>query len=1181
MSCYHTPATFAFCDKPLTLQVTLPDEERDLVALFLEYTLTVGENTRSGRLRMLPTDGIAVGESYSVYAATLPAALLQGGGSLRYSFLADGVMSDEYVLPLLPSVPFPPFTVAEYFTWGGSAVICMELYNPGERTVDLYDYELILPAEDGSVLARDPLADAPNVNLLPAGELGVLNFLSPGVHKAIDEMKGEAAPCLAYLATAFPETCSDIAERGVRWMQVELSHKNEKGEWQMDEGRFSAYHWVRERLFHVVPRGGEVADAVFTMHVNPDKAHLHVRKNSSSLWTVDPRDPKTAICVAPRVMPTPGFAAPWQALPQWADTTVPVILPLEPAARIHLSGGDCKITFAVASGGEVTPAVCVKVGDAFRDLPVTWHTGGVFEAVVPFELLSRMQGKLYYYITARGGLYTATCGTAERPMMQRISDDAGPAILRAYPAEGQVLEGEQTPAITVEYYDVSGVNLHTSILCVDGRNVSTAAEWTAERVTYRPEHALSMGEHTVELSLRDTLGNRTYRKITFGICDGSEMNCYRGEVHCHTLDSDGLGTPAEAMAYARDVGKVDYFAVTDHSHYLTLEELRASRRVADAFDQSGTFATLHGFEMTWGGNSGFWGHVNVLNTDWIDPDYEHTDLNSLYDKLVADPDAIGMFNHPIDAWGDFDEFSGYTPERDEKMCLAEIRGGSFDRGYTLMLSKGWHASPVANEDNHAANWTTATPSTGYVLAPALTRENVLDAFRRRRTYTTYDNTMKILYRVNGAWMGSRLQNPDKLLADIEIHTESENGIGLLSLVTEDNIVVARIDAGPLHDFTWQVELDPDFDYYYLRVNNGTLYSVTSPVFVEGRDLLNVIEMRYGVCHEEGRAPHVVEATVQNSSDKTMRDVTVDFYLSPLGGFELRTRTPFASEHIDKLEPGETRTVSRLFATVPANRRVSAVASGFLGKERYADTAYRMISPVLIGKQMPLTASVCVEGKEIKNPFAYVELYNPMPHDVVLDEYSLRLWHTCGVAPLPERSLALKGYTIPAGKTLTVWVRPADAPLTVADFNTRYGTSLVEGVDLIVTANRITSASGHARRLELLYKKEIVARVTFGRFCTTENDVVEDVPLLYGDFAPMSMRQRRIDGETALPGQVAPCQIPAAKRVIRRRDEPKDGEKHAPKRSIVTRLTKAPLVPLQAARLVASAMSALKVFFSKE
>lgn len=1180
MSLYHTPAAFALCDKPLTLQVMHPDEERELLQLYLEYTLTAEGSSKSGKLRMLPVDGVTAAESYSVYAATLPAALLQGCEALQYCFDEEGVRSDGYCIPLLPSAPWPPFVMTEYFPWAGGPVQCMELFNPGEREIDLYDYELIIAAEDGTVQNRNPLADAKGVNVLPAGELGVLNFLSPAVHKELDARAGVADAVFSYLSEAYPETCSDIAERGVRWMQVELSHKNEKGEWKIDEGCFPLYHWINERRCCVVPRGGDASEAVYTLHVNPDRAHLQVRKFRASLWTVDPCDPKTAVCIRPRVMPTPGFAAECQALPLQAATTVPAILPVEPSSRVHLAKGDCRITFAVAAPDEVVPTVYVKDKEGFTPITATWNADGLFEATVPYAMLSRMTGKLYYYITARGGLYTATCGTAERPLMQRISDDAGPEILRALPADGQVLEKVTEPVIELEYYDVSGVNLHTSILCLDGHNVSAAAEWTAERVTYRPERALAMGEHTVEVSLRDTLGNRTYRKITFGICDGTEMNCYRGEVHCHTLDSDGMGSPEEAMTYARDVGKVDYFAVTDHSHYLTLEELREQRRMAETFNKGGSYATMHGFEMTWWHVCGFWGHLNVLNTDWIEPYYESTDLYSFYDRLVADKDAIGMFNHPIDAWGDFDEFGGYTPERDEKMCLAEIRGGSFDRGYTLMLSKGWHAAPVANEDNHSANWTTATTSTGYVLAPALTRENVLEAFRLRRTYTTSDNTMRILYRMNGEWMGTRLQGPDKLLADIEIHTESESGIGLLSLVTEDNIVVARIDAGPLRDFTWQVELDPDFDYYYLRVNNGTLYSVTSPVYVEGRNLLNITGMHYGVCHEEKRTPHVVEATVQNASDKTMRDVTVDFYLSPLSGFELRARTPFASEHIDKLEPGETHTFSRLFSTSPGNRRVSAVVSGFLGKERYADTAYRMISPVLIGKQMPLTSSVTVEGEEIKNPFSYVELYNPMPHEVVLEGYSLRLWHATGANPLPERSLELKGHTIPAGGTLTIWVRPANAPLTVEDFNTRYGTSLVENVDLIVTANRITSGSDLARRLELLYKKEIVARVTYGRFCAVESDVMEDVPLLYGDFVPMSMRQQRIADGAALPGALDERQIPVAKRVIRRREEPKEGEKH-PKRSIVTRLTKAPLVPLQAARLVASAVSALKVFFSKE
>ena len=1180
---YHAPATFAFRDRDLTLQLLLPDEESSLVDLALVYTVE-GTNA-AGELRMLPEDGIVMGESYSAYAVTVPAELLKDGTALSYRFRQEGRTGATYRIPLQDAPVLPPFIVSELFSWGGGPVQCMELYNPGDTTVDLYDYELVLLNKEGEIAGRDPLADGAGINLLAPGALAVLNFINSGVRKELVARAEEKTPELSYLAAKYPETCADIAERGVQWMQVDLSYLDEKEEWHTREGCFSIYNWLGNREFRVLPRGGALEDAVYRMSVNPDKEHLHVRKFRSSLWTVELSDPTVAVCIAPTVMPTPGFADPHQFLPAPHAVTVPAILPLEPEGRIHLARGDCEIRFAVLGKEVAMPTVYIKLDGEYRAFAAELDHEGSYVVKLPVAQLSRLPGKLEYYIEVKGGLYTAVYGSAEAPCTEKVTDNAGPAILRVYPAEGQVLVREQKPEITLEYFDISGVNLRTSILCVDGKNVSAMADWQPNGVKYRPERALSFGEHTFEVSLRDALGNRTYRKIAFGISDGKQMECYRGEVHCHTLGSDGLGTPEEALTYARDEGKVDYFAVTDHSHYLTVEELREQRRVAERFNVNGKYATTHGFEMTWGYMTGFWGHVNVLNTDWIDPYHENTDLYTFYDMLVADPDAIGMFNHPCDAWGFFDDFEGRTPERDEKMCLAEIRGGGFDRGYTLMLSKGWHAAPVANEDNHAANWTTATTTTGYVLAPSLTRENVLDAFRSRRTYTTCDNTMKVRYRVNGEWMGSRLQAPKKLSVDVEITTENENGIGLLTIVTEDNIVVARIDAGPLREFNWRVELDPDFDYYYLRVNNGNLYTVTSPVFVEGRDLLNISNISYGVCAEDTDMPHVVEITVTNNSDKPMKDVALQYYVTPLGGFELRNLTPFASVQIGKLEAGESHTVSRRFPTVPGRRRVTAVVSGYRGKERYADTAYRLISPLRISKTMLKTASVTVEDTEIKNPYRYVELQNLMPHAVSLDKYMLKLWHASGVQPLPERSLALDGYTIPAGGTLTIWVKPEDAPLTVSDFNARYGTSLVEGQDLIVTTNRILTTNGGGHMLDLVFQKEVLARITFGKYCVIESDIAEETVLAYGDFTDMNMRQRKLalpeDLDAPRPGELLKEQIPPQKRGLRRRSEEKEAEKVAAERSIITRLTQAPLVPLQAAKLVASAVSAVHAIFNSK
>ncbi len=1177
IGCYHAPPTFVFRGRDLTLQLLVPDEERNVLDVALCYETKTGK----GEARMLPVDGILTEESFSVYAAVIPAAALADGNELTYFFRKENETGDPFCVPLSDMPMLPPITVTEHFPWGTGLCECMELYNPTDRTVDLYDYELALLGEGDEIKKRNPMANRSGENLLAGGEMGVLFFLAPAMHALCEgEITGELIA--AELAERYPETCADMTERVSQLMLCEISEKNEKGEWATCPDRFRLYRWITPHRFAILPRGGELQEAIFRMDLNPDKEHIHVRRNRSSLWRVDPRDPVHGICTEARALPTPGFAALQQYLICTDATTVPAILPLAPRGRVYLGKGDTHIRFFVAGGG-ADPTVFVREGDQFVPYAAEMGNDGAFEVRIPVGKLDLMQGKMQYYIEVSGGLYTARLGSVEAPCSVRTVDNAGPRVIRITPAEGQVLENELQPEIAVHYADGAGINPRTSILCLDGHNVSGHARFEEQAVYYRPSKPLPMGNHTVEVSLRDTLGNRTYRKSVFAISDGKELHCYRGEVHCHTIESDGEGTAEEALAYARDVGKADYFAVTDHSHYLTERELHAQRDLADTFNDNGAYATLHGFEMTWHHRTGFWGHMNVLNTDWIDPNIESTGLYDFYERLKKDPDAIAMFNHPEDAWGDFNEFDGVDPEIDQRVCLAEIRGERYDRGYTLMLSKGWHAAPVANEDNHKKKWTTATATTGYVLAPSLTRENVLDAFRRRRTYTTGDNTMKILYRVNGEWLGSRLQAPEKLTVEVEIRTESPMGIGHLSLVTEDNIVVAQVNAGPLREFSWQIEIDPDFDYYYLRINNGKVYSVTAPVFVEGRDQLAVSALSYGICEEDPAMPHVVEAVVENRSDKAMREVTVDFYLTPLSGFELRGTVPFASVPLGELEAGETHTVAYRFPTVPQNRRVTAVVHGYQGKSRFADTAYRLLTPVRIGKLLPLTAVAELDGAEIQNPFPYVELYNPTSADVCLDGYMLKFWHAAGAAPLPERSLALDGHSIPAGGTLTVWVRSPESSLTVADFNTRYGVSLTEGVDLIVTNAKIYSAADRAHRLDLCYRNEIISRVTYGRFCTDENDIAEDRPLLYGDLSPMSVRQQSVstDGaEGTLPGEVAAVQRPPCK-AVQITDAPTTGEERTGIGRVITRLTKAPLVPLQAAKLIAGAVSALKGFFSKE
>ncbi|MBO7341318.1 MAG: hypothetical protein J6U87_01420, partial [Clostridia bacterium] len=462
--------------------------------------------------------------------------------------------------------------------------------------------------------------------------------------------------------------------------------------------------------------------------------------------------------------------------------------------------------------------------------------------------------------------------------------------------------------------------------------------------------------------------------------------------------------------------------------------------------------------------------------------------------------------------------------------------------------------------------------------------NILDCMRRRRTYTTTDRTVQVYYRVNGEWLGSVLDAPEKLDVEIDVTTQNERGIGCLELVTEDGIVVAVVDAGALSEFRWHVELNPDFDYYYLRIQNGVAYTVTAPVFVKGRDLLNVKRMGYGVS-EDAEHPHVVTATVKNEGDKPMADVTVDFYLTGEDGFVLRRLAPFEEVHVGKLMPGEVRTVSRRLSDVPGAHRVTAVVSGMAGKARFADTSYVLVSPITITKVMPLTSSYECEGVRVKNPFAYVELYNHTDRPISLSGYTLGVWNGTGrkSPPVEDRLLALDGLHLPPKSTLTVWVKGADNPLTAADFNAHYGTNLLEGEDLFITDQLLLPTNNEARKIDLCRAGEILTRAKLGYYCTHDTDVVADKALLYA-LAPgdvVSARFIKLDeGEATppAPGKILPQQTPKTLSGLCRKRERIEAERSATKKEVFTRLTKASLVPFRTAAFVANAVSAFKGFF---
>lgn len=1015
----------------------------------------------------------------AVYTAALKVEL-PAGSEFAYSVDADGETA-EYTAPVVADRGLPPVIITEIYgrPKEGQKNVFFEIANPTQKPVDLYDYKLMQTSDNG-MNGTDFMADEKGKYILAPGEVAVLHFASDSFLNSVP------AVTFADLCNASNRRPGYEVDQSVRVIQLDICDTDENGKAKMRKDCFLPQSSVNRKTdVYVVPRDGEISDALFSVAMNRTEFDCDNPVKRSSLWTVAYPDTGVAKNVRHAYLFSPGRLEDFQRLPDVKDESVPLVVDLT-AATVYTADG---LTFTVAAGEDVKAVMLeIKQKDgSFRAFDAVKSEGGFSLTLSAAELAA--YPSMTYRVRAEAGLYSSVGEEKEIALY----DNLGPSIDYFFPCECFWFEHRGNHRVYAEFSDPSGIDAGRVEFYFDGKNYTEKCRISKSRLLFCPKEYFTEGQHTAELIVYDLCGNSSSLCRVFSVAsENMELNLYRGEFHSHTGDSDGSFTPVDAMEYARDVAGVDFFAVTDHSHYETADVYRKQIENADRFDVPGEFAALYGFEMTWNYECDWWGHMNVLNTSWIDGGIYRVGLPELLDRVAADPRAVAMFNHPGRAWGNFRNYSFYTPGADRRVCLSEIRDKNYDYDYMLMLSEGWHASPVFNEDNHSPNWANATESTTYIAAPALTRDNVLEAMRSRRTYTSSDPTLKITYKVNGEWFGSRLRDPKKLHFDISLSTEKDRGLGLLEVVTEDNIVIASKDAGCLKSFSWQFDASPDFDYYYLRVTSDGKYSVTAPVWIiSGRG--PVIK---SFTTEPTDDPYLTDRallTLKSADGKALHNLRADLYLTKADGFRLDTVEPFRSLKLGDLPEGKTLKVGCPVPYIPERRRLTVVVSSTDGLRRRFDTSFALMFPVTVTEVMNLTT----EKDGVKNPFPYVKLCNRTAKELALDGMTLRLWIQTGKAPLEERTLKLDGVKIAPKGELVIWVRKAGNPFTADDFNERYGTSLKEGEGLLITDKRIVSSKlTPGRQLELLYRGEAIDRATWNYGAVEEHKVVTDKAITY-------------------------------------------------------------------------------------
>jgi len=280
--------------------------------------------------------------------------------------------------------------------------------------------------------------------------------------------------------------------------------------------------------------------------------------------------------------------------------------------------------------------------------------------------------------------------------------------------------------------------------------------------------------------------------------NAAELNVYFGNLHSHTSYSDGSGTPREAFKHARDKGKLDFLAVTEHNHLSAMNPKdpktatgiasdhslyngSASKSLASAaksFTKAGSFVALMGQEYSTikKGN-----HANVFEIqDVIDEaEVPSTHFDKLLEWLDQRKDSQGavpilQFNHPDEdsKFADLDygakEFGSQQHWVEamskyvrtiEMLCGPALKQGTGldpkkeERFYWHYLNLGFRLAPTGDQDNHFRTWGTITDARTGIIAEKLTKADLLDAIRNRHVYATTDKNLRVIIKVNNHLCG--------------------------------------------------------------------------------------------------------------------------------------------------------------------------------------------------------------------------------------------------------------------------------------------------------------------------------------------------------------------------------------------------------------------------------------------
>lgn len=370
---------------------------------------------------------------------------------------------------------------------------------------------------------------------------------------------------------------------------------------------------------------------------------------------------------------------------------------------------------------------------------------------------------------------------------------------------------------------------------------------------------------------------------------------YFGTLHSHSDYSDGNQdhpgyTPTDDYNYAMTAQCMDYLGISEHNHFSSpdnpgnkLSTYHAGITEANTFTAAHpSFLALYGMEwgvisggghvvvygngmdnlFGWESGSGQWGPSNnydvyVAKNDYTGPAGLFRTVNGYAAQntfaTLAHPnltDYNNLANVPYNAAAD----SAITATAVESGPASSTNTTYSDPGssmgylwyYQTLLSKGYHLGPVVDHDNHKTTFGKTTYSRTAIVAPSLTKADIIAAMHDMHFYATQDCDTKVDFMVNARMMGSVFTDRYAPVISVRLTDATTSTLGAFIRLfygqPGSGLMPVQIDSaiGNTYNYTDNNLANGTTGYYYLDITNGTSRIVTAPVWYNRNDNNGII-----------------------------------------------------------------------------------------------------------------------------------------------------------------------------------------------------------------------------------------------------------------------------------------------------------------------------------------------------